>query len=111
MIEPLRQIRIDGLLAPTHDLRRAVTAYRIYATDEIGTHSRVTVIADGEPAYVTVPGDFCLSDTPVTGDWLVVFRNGDICHMRDDVFLADAVPVPRANAGALERPRIPRFPG
>lgn len=111
MSTPLRTLPLDGILPPTHTLRRLVSAFRIYATDEIATHRRVTVIADGECAYAEVPADFCRSSTPVTGDWLVVGRDGVIAHMRDDVFRDESVPVPRANAGSLERPRVPRFPG
>ncbi|EIZ83666.1 hypothetical protein WYO_3679 [Methylobacterium sp. GXF4] len=113
MNTPLRTIATDGLLVPTHVINRAVTAWRIAATDEIATENRVTVIADGECAYVTVPNDFCRAATPVTGDWLLIGRDGSVSHRRADVFEAESLPVPRANAGCLAGlpPRVPRFPG
>ena len=108
----LRLLDPDSLHAPTHVVRNVVTAWRIAAADEIATHRRVTVIADGEPAHVEVPVDFCRCGTPVTGDWLVVGALGEVSHIRADVFEASALPVPRANAGCLgSAPRVPRFPG
>lgn len=112
MSEPLRTLALDALLPPTHVISRRVTAYRIAAADEIGTHHRVTIIADGECMHAMVPPGFCDASTPVTGDWFLVGLDGAVGHMRADVFEAEALPVPRANAGASGLPpRVPRFPG
>jgi hypothetical protein len=110
--EPLRTIALDGLLPTTHVIQRRVSAFRIVAADEIASHRRVTVIAQGEPAHAAVPLGFTDAGAPVAGDWLVVALDGAVNHVRDDVFRSEATPVPRAAAGFLGMPpRVPRFPG
>ncbi|WP_342163036.1 hypothetical protein [Methylobacterium sp. SD21] len=112
MNEPLRTITLDGLLPTTHVIQQRVTAFRIVAADEIDTHRRVTIIANGEPAHAAVPRHFCNASTPVAGDWLIVALDGAVSHVRDDVFRSEATPVPRAAAGCSGLPpRVPRFPG